>query len=98
MKFKYRAYAVLLVTLLATEVVAAAQSPLSPPSVTQTLTLQPNLISSNQNQEEIERVLKEKAEIRDLVKSEVNNTFGRTLGLLNLLITVLSLFCYFSKS
>jgi hypothetical protein len=49
-----------LVNLLATEV-AAAQSPLSSLSVTQTLTLQPNLISSNQNQEEIERVLKEKA-------------------------------------
>lgn len=89
MKFKCRAYAVLLITLLATEVVAASQSPLSSPSVTQTLTLQPNLISSSQNQEEIERVLKEKAGIRDLVKSEVNSTFGWTLGLLNLLITVL---------
>ncbi|PZV08419.1 MAG: hypothetical protein DCF32_04905 [Leptolyngbya sp.] len=85
MKFAPKACITLLIVCLITNSVNAQQDQTITPSPTQT----PTLNSERQQQEEIDRILGEKAEIRDIVRSEVNNTFGWTLSLLNLLVAVL---------
>ncbi|NJL19994.1 MAG: tetratricopeptide repeat protein [Leptolyngbyaceae cyanobacterium SM1_3_5] len=89
MKSGYKIFVVLPILLSTTEVVTAQQESLSFLSAVQLPILQANSSAPNQIQEEVERAIKEKEEIHELIESEVNNTFGWTLALLNLLISLL---------
>lgn len=87
MKIEKKVAITLSVFLLFADVAIAQPAPSAPASPSTPPTL------SNQQREEVKTLMKEEIEqgnkIGDRVRSEVNNTFGWTISLINLLITVL---------